>query len=82
MSRFLIYLSAIWVSSSVKYLFKSFANFFFFFFPLFLRLHLWDVEVPRLEELYLLAYATATETRDPSCICDLHRSSRQGYLTH
>jgi len=36
------------------------------------------MEVPRLRvelELQLLAYTTATETWDPSCICDLHHSS-------
>ena len=49
--------------------------FFFFLGP-----YPWHVEVPRLEvksELQLLAYATATATRDPSCICDLHHRSRQ-----
>ena len=38
------------------------------------------MEVPRLGvelELQLLAYATATAMRNPSCICDLHHSSRQ-----
>ena len=38
-------------------------------------------EIPQLEgelELQLLAYTTATATRDPSHICDLHLSSRQG----
>ena len=45
-----------------------------------LGLHLWHMEVPRLgvgSELQLLAYATATETQDPSCVCDLHHSSQQ-----
>ena len=45
-------------------------NFFFF---LFLCLHLWHKEVPRLgvkQELQLLAYTTATATPDPSHICD------------
>ena len=28
-------------------------------------------------DLQLLAYATATSTWDPSCVCDLHHSSRQ-----
>ena len=28
-------------------------------------------------ELWLPAYATATATQDPSCICDLHHSSQQ-----
>ena len=52
-------------------------SFFFFFF---LRSHLQHMEVPRLEgksELQLLAYTTATATRDPSRICNLQHSSRQ-----
>ena len=42
--------------------------------------HPQDMEVPRLgveSELQLLAYATATATRDPSCIFDLHGRSQQ-----
>ena len=38
------------------------------------------MEVPRLgveSELQLPAYATATATWDPSCVCSLHCSSRQ-----
>ena len=38
------------------------------------------MKVPRLGvelELQLLACATATATRDPSCVCDLYHSSRQ-----
>ena len=38
------------------------------------------MEVPRLVvelELRLLAYTTDTATPDPSCICNLHHSSRQ-----
>ena len=38
------------------------------------------MEVLRLgveSELQLLAYATATAVLDPSCICDLHDSSKQ-----
>ena len=49
----------------------------------FLGLHLQHVEVPRLgvkSELQLLAYTTATATRDPSCICDLHHSSWQHHI--
>ena len=37
------------------------------------------MEVPRLgveSELELLVYTTATATRDLSCACDLHHSSR------
>ena len=44
----------------------------FFFF--FLRLHMQHMKVPRIgfeSELYLLAYATATATPNPSCIYDL-----------
>ena len=40
---------------------------FFFFFPLFLLLHLWHMEIPRLGiklELQLLAHITATATLD------------------
>ena len=48
--------------------------------------HSWHMEVPRLGvelELQLPAYATATATQVPSCLCDLHHSSRQwGYLSH
>ena len=45
--------------------------------------HLWHMEVPRLgveSELQLPVYTTATATRDPSCVCDLHHSSRQPRL--
>ena len=48
-----------------------------FYFFLFLGLHLWHMEVPRLGvklELQLPAYGTATATPDASCICDLHHS--------
>ena len=51
------------------------ADFFFFLGP-----HLQYMEVPRLgvkSELQLPAYATATVTPHPSCICDLHHSSQQ-----
>ena len=40
----------------------------------------WHMEVPRLgveSELQLPAYITATAMPDPSCVCDLHHSSRQ-----
>ena len=46
----------------------------------FLGLHLWHMEVPRLgvkSELQLPAYTTATATWDLSHICDLHHRSRQ-----
>ena len=48
--------------------------------PIFLGPHPWHMEVPRLGvklELQLPAYATATTTPDPSCVCDLHYSSQQ-----
>ena len=51
-----------------------------FFFCPFLGLHLRHMEVPRLGvklELQMLAYTIATATQDPSCICNLHHSSRQ-----
>ena len=47
---------------------------------LFLGLQLQHMEVPRLEvesELQLPACTTATAKLDPSCVCDLHHSSRQ-----
>jgi len=47
----------------------------------FLGLHLWYMEVPRLggveSELQLPAYTAATATWDLSLICNLHYSSRQ-----
>ena len=51
----------------------------FFFFAI-LGLYPWHMEVPRLgveSELQLPAYTTATAAQDLSCICNLHRSSRQ-----
>ena len=56
---------------------------FLFFFPFFLWLHLWHMEVPRLMvelELQLQAYATAIATLDLSCVFHLHHSSRQGWI--
>ena len=52
----------------------------FFFFLVFLELHLRHMEVPRLgvrSELQLLGYTTAiaTATLDLSLVCDLHQSS-------
>ena len=47
----------------------------------FLGPHLQHMEVPRLGvELEPLAYATATETWDPSRVCDLHHSSWQHHI--
>ena len=46
----------------------------------FLGLHTWHLEVPRLgveSELQLPAYTTATASRDLSLICSLHHSSQQ-----
>ena len=57
---------------------------FFFFPPLpFLGPHLWHMEVPRPgveSELPLLACAVATETRNPSCTCNLYHSSWQHWI--
>ena len=55
-------------------------GFFCLFLFLFLGSHPWPMAIPRLGvelELHLLAHTTATATRDPSCVCDLHHSSRQ-----
>ena len=49
----------------------------------FLGLHPWHTEVPRLgveSELQVLAYATATATWDPNLICDLHHTSWQLWI--
>jgi len=58
----------------------------FLFFFSFLGLHTRHMEVPRLgvkSELQLPAHSTATATRDPSRVCDLHHSSQQRQiLTH
>ena len=54
---------------------ESIRVFCFVLFCCFLGLHVWHMEVPRLGvelELQLPAYTTATETWDPSRICDLH----------
>ena len=56
---------------------------FLFYFSCSLGPHPWHMGVPRLGELQLPAYTTATATRDPSRICDLHPGSRQSRsLTH
>ena len=50
---------------------------------IFLRLHPWHMEAPRLGvklELQLPVYTTATATWDPSSICDLHHSSQQRWV--
>jgi len=49
----------------------------------FLGTRLQHMEIPRLGielELQLPAYTTATATRDPSRICDLHHSSQQCWI--
>ena len=46
-----------------------------FFSVIFLGLHLWHIEVPRLgveSELQLSAYTTAMAMQDLSHVCDLH----------
>ena len=60
----------------LSFIYNNLVNFFFFF----LGLHLWHMEVSRLEvqlELQLLAYTTAIATRGPSCIFDLCCSLQQ-----
>ena len=57
--------------------------FFFFFFLVFLGPHLRHMVVPRLgveSELQPPAYTTATAMQDPSCVCDLHHSSRPRWI--
>ena len=64
----------------------DFLSFFFLFIYLFcFFMHLQYMEVPRLgvqSELQLPVYATATATatRDPSHVCDLHHSSWQRWI--
>ena len=51
----------------------------------FLKPHLWHMEVPRFGvklELQLLPYTTAAATPDPSLIWDLDHSSRQYWILH
>ena len=55
----------------------------FFSFCLFLGLHPWHMEVPRLgvqSELQLLAYARATAMPYLSLVCDLQHSSQQHWI--
>ena len=55
---------------------------FFFFFPL-KSCASGHMEVPRPGvklEMQWLAYATATATPEPSCVCDLHHSSWQRWI--
>ena len=56
---------------------KLFYLFIYLFVCLFLPLHLRHIEIPGLGvelELQLLAFATVTATRDPSCVCNLRHS--------
>ena len=70
-----------WCGNRLRFLFTSFSFFlfffFFFFFFCFLGAHSQHMEACIESELQLLAYTTATARQDPSCICDLHHSSRQ-----
>ena len=62
--------------NSLFFFLPSFLSSFCFFF---LGLHMWNMEVLRLEaesELQLLAYATAIATWDLSLICNLQHSSQ------
>ena len=55
-------------------------GFFVGFFFAFSGPHIWHTEVPKLgveSELKLPAYTTATASRDPSHVCNLHHGSRQ-----
>ena len=61
---------------------KDWIEYFFilFIYFVFLGPHSWHMEIPRLgvkSELQLPAYTAATETWDPSRICNLHHSSWQ-----
>ena len=65
--------------SYVKIFLKLYWILFIYFFVLFVVPHLQHVEVPRLGtelELWLPACDTAATTRDPSCICYLHHSTK------
>ena len=88
MSKYLIYLANMCLSLSHFFTYVLIGYFpskevlllAFFFFFVFLGLHEWHMEVPRLgvkRELQLPAYTTATATQDPSLISNLDHSSRQ-----
>ena len=54
-----------------------------FIYLVFLGLHPWHMEVPRLGvelELQLQAYTIATAKWDLSHVCDLHHGSQQGQI--
>ena len=61
-------------------------NIIYLFIFVFLELHPWHMEVPRLgaeSELQLPAYVTAAAMQDSSCICNLlHSSGNTTSLTH
>ena len=62
---------------------SSYVLLFSYFLFVFLGLHPWPIEVPRLGvelEWQLLAYATDTAMLDLSLFCDLHHSSRQRWI--
>ena len=63
--------------------FFLFSKIYYLFILLFLGLHPWHMEVPRLGvlwELQLSAYATATAMQNPSLFCNLHHSSQHGQI--
>ena len=73
-------MDASWVFNPLSHNRNSYSNKILFYFFVFLRLHPWHMEVPRLGvklELQLLAYTAATATWDPSRVCDLHHSSQE-----
>ena len=76
------FLFAVYLANILFFIFKLFESstimlfFFFFFFWLFRAAPVaYESSQVRELELQLLAYATATQ--DPSCVCNLHDSSRQ-----
>ena len=74
--------SVLWVVVSIHWVALGTECFNIFFFS-FLGLHPWHLEVSWLgvkRGLLLLAYATATSTPDPSHVCDLHQSLKQGQI--
>ena len=72
-----------WISSLSFFLQPPLHPFIYLFIFVFLGLHLRHMDVPRLgvdSELQLLAYTTGTAMPDPSYVCNLHPSSRQGRI--
>ena len=71
-----------WLQGSSRDTYVCWSSFYFCFFC-FLGLHLPHMEVPRRgvkSELQLPACATATATRELSCVCNLHHSSWQCWI--